>query len=334
MSEGGGLARLALMQLERAARLGASQTDLLLEAGITEAQLADPDARIPLSAIARLWRATTARLPDPVLGLRLGGDARVRELGLVGYTMAFSRNVEAALRRLSRYSRIVSDALVVMIETAPGASWIRLDVQPALRAYRPAADARLAAVLSVCRELTGTPITPLSVQLPYRKPTDTRAYEDFFRAPVEFGALTTGFLLSEDNLARPVVASDESLTGYLERLAGQVLATLDSERTVRDAVRRALSSGLSEGVPDVADVARSLGMSARTLQRRLRSEGTTFAAVLADLRHELAQPLLRDGGLGVSEVAFLMGYEDTRSFHRSFHRRTGLSPRAYRRLHR
>ena len=332
--DGRGLARLALMQLEHTTRLGVPKGELLREAGITEAQLTDPDGRIPLAAIARLWRATTSRLPDPLLGLRLGADARVRDLGLVGYTMAYSRNVESALRRLSRYSRIVSDALVLHIDAGREASWVRIDVQPALRAYRPAADARLAAALAMCREITGKSIAPLSVQFPYRKPPDTGPYEEFFRAPVEFGALATAFLLRAEDLARPVLAGDESLTGYLEQLAADVLTTLGNERTARDTVRRVLSSELSEGVPDLDAVARSLGMSARTLQRRLRAEGTSFAAVLSDLRHELAQPLLRDGGLAVSEVAFLMGYEDTRSFQRSFHRRTGLSPRAYRRQHR
>jgi AraC-like DNA-binding protein len=332
--EGRALARLALVQLKHTARFGVPQSELLREAGITEAQLSDPDSRIPLAAIARLWRATTARLSDPLLGLRFGADARVRDLGLVGYTMAYSRNVESALRRLSRYSRIMSDALVVHIDGGREASWVRLDVQPALRAYRPAADARLAAALAMCREITGAPIAPLSVQFPYKQPPDTHAYEEFFRAPVEFGALATAFLLDAQDLARPVLAGDESLTTYLEQLAADVLTTLRNERTARDAVRRVLSSELSEGVPDLEAVARALGMSARTLQRRLRAEGTSFAAVLGDLRHELAQPLLRDGGLGVSEVAFLMGYEDTRSFQRSFQRRTGLSPRAYRRLHR
>jgi len=322
------------MHLERTSRLGVPTSDLLKEAGLTAAQLADPDARIPLAAISRLWRATTSRLPEPALGLRLGADVCPREFGLVGYTMAFSRTLGSALNRFARYSRIVSDALVVHLESSDDATWVRLDVQAALRAYRQAADARLAALLSVCRQLAGPSIGPLGVQLPYRRPADTREYERFFRAPLEFGALGTAFLLRQVDLARPVASSDESLTGYLERLAAQVLTTLGEEHTVRERVRRALWSELSEGVPDQARVARSLGLSARTLQRRLREEGTTFAAVLADLRHDLAQPLLLDGQLAVSEVAFLIGYEDAGSFHRAFRRRTGVSPRAYRRLHR
>jgi AraC-like DNA-binding protein len=71
-------------------------------------------------------------------------------------------------------------------------------------------------------------------------------------------------------------------------------------------------------------------MSDRTLQRRLRQEATPFAALLADLRREMAPSLLRDGRLAVSEVAFLLGYEDPSAFARAFHRWFGRSPRAYR----
>lgn len=330
MNEPSGLARLALMPLDRAAQRGVSRDTLLHEAKLDERQVRDPDSRIPLAAVARLWRVVASHSPDPAIGLRLGADARVREFGLVGYTMAFSSTLGSALRRLAHYSRIVSDALVVSLEPAGEATWLRLDVQPALRAFRPTVDARLAAVLAACREITGAPIAPLTVQLPYRRPPEVKDYETFFTAPLEFGALTTAFLLRNEDLARPIAVADTTLTGYLDRLADQTLAKLGSERTVRAQVRRVLWSELAEAVPHLDGVAKVLGKSARTLQRQLREEQTTFAAVLAELRRELAPSLLRDGRLAVSEVAFLLGYEDPSAFQRAFRRWFGQSPRAFR----
>jgi AraC-like DNA-binding protein len=326
-----GLARLALLHLEGSARFGLSRAQLLRAAGLREEQLRDPDARIPLSAVERIWRATIARSPDPVLGLRLGARVRTRQLGLVGYTLVFSHTLGAALERLARYSHIVSDALVVELGGDADATWVRLDVQPALRALRAAADARLAAIVAMCRELVGAPIAPLAVQFPYRRPDEVAEYQKFFRAPLEFGALATAFLLTREDIARPVVWSDEALTGYLERLAKQALHDLGAERTIGDQVRRVLWRELSEGVPDLSRAARWLGMSPRTLQRRLHEEKTTFAAVLAELRRDLAPPLLRDGRLAVSEVAFLLGYEDVTSFQRAFREWFDVSPRAFRR---
>ena len=102
--------------------------------------------------------------------------------------------------------------------------------------------------------------------------------------------------------------ADKTLVGYLDTLADQKLASVGSERTLRKRVHRALWAELSERSPALGDVARSLGVSARTLQRQLRQEGTTFAKLLAELRREMAPTLLRDGRHGVSEVAFLLGY--------------------------
>jgi AraC-like DNA-binding protein len=245
--------------------------------------------------------------------------------------MAYSGTVEAALTRLARYDRIVAESLVVHLDAGAGGTWVRVDAEPALQAFRPAADARLAALLSVCREIAGAPLAPLTVQLPYRRPSDVKDYEKFFRAPLEFGAPATALLLGQDDLARPVSSSDEVLTGYLDQLAQQLLTGLGAEHTIRDRVRRLLWSSLSDGVPDLDEVARRLGMSPRTLQRRLRDEGTTFAAVLRGIRQDMAPPLLRDGRLAVSEVAFLLGYEDPGSFQRAFRRWAGRSPRAFRR---
>src|SRR5262245_38858195 len=239
--------------------------------------------------------------------------------------MALSPTVAAALQRL------LSDALVVALAAEAEATWVRLDVEPALRAFRPAADFRLAALLALCREIAAAPIAPLTVQLPYRRPEDVREYERFYRAPLEFGALATAVLLRNDDLARPVVGADATMTGYLDQLAAQLLAALGGQDSLRDQVRRLLWSALSAGVPDVEVVGRGLGMSPLTLQRRLREEGTTFRTVLTQLRHDLARPLLGDGRLAVAEVAFLLGYEDPSAFQRAFRRWSGRSPRAFRR---
>ena len=319
------------MHLERATRFGVPRAELLREARLTEEQLGDPDARVPRSAIIRLWHAVASRVPDSAFGLQYGAEFRLREFGLVGYTMGFSRTVGAALERLVRYDRILSETLAVTLEAEDDATWVRVDVEAALRSFRPAADFRLAALLSGCRELAAAALVPLTVQLPYRRPPDVREYERFYRGPLEFGALATALLLRNDDLARPVRVADETLTRYLDRLAEQTLTALGGATTLQTRVRRVLFAELSEGVPTVDRVGRVLGLSARRLQRGLRLEGTTFAAVLTQLRHDMAGPLLRDGQLAVAEVAFLLGYQDPSAFQRAFRRWAGSSPRAYRR---
>jgi AraC-like DNA-binding protein len=325
-----GLVRLVLVQLDKLGELGLARNLLLREAKIDESQLRDPDGRIPLDAVTRLWHAAASHVTDPAFGLRIGADTSVREWGLVGYAVAYSATLGSALHRFAHYSRVMSDALVVRIDTERDAAWVRLDVQPALRAFRPAVDARLGALLSACREMLGAPVTPLLVQLSYRQPADVKDYERFFGAPLEFGSLSSSFLLRSEDLARRLAVADKTLVGYLDTLADQKLASIGTERSLRERVRRALWSELSERTPTLEAVARSLGVSARTLQRQLRQEGVTFAKLLAELRREMAPSLLRDGQNSVSEVAFLLGYEDPSAFRRAFQRWFGRSPRSFR----
>jgi AraC-like DNA-binding protein len=326
-----GLARMALMVLERTTRFGLLRDELLREARLNETQLRDPDGRIPVGAIERLWRAIATRATDPTIGLRLGKDVRVREFGLVGYAMACSKTLGAALRRLDRYDRIVSDTLNVEIDIVPEAACVRIDVQPQLRALRPAADARVAAMVAVFREIAATPIELLSVRLPYRKPRHVTEYEQFFRAPIEFGALTAAVLVRTKDLETPITQCDETLAGYLDRLAEHLLTPAESDQTVRGQMRRILWSELQDGVPTLETLARRLGMSGRTLQRRLRDESTSYQGALIEFRRDAAPALLRDGRLAVSEVAFLLGYEDPSSFQRAFRQAFGVSPRDFRR---
>ena len=330
MKQQSGLVRLILVQLDKLSHMGLSRDVLLREAKIDERQLRDPDGRIPLDAVERVWHVAASHVTDPAFGLRIGAETSVREWGLVGYAAAHSSTLGSALNRFAHYSRVVSDALVVRIDTEREAAWVRLDVQPALLAYRPAVDVRLAALLAACREMVGAPVTPLLVQLSYKRPADVKEYERFFGAPLEFGALASAFLLRSEDLARRLALADKTLVGYLDTLADQKLAGIGVENSLRDRVHRALWAELSERTPTLEAVARTLGMSARTLQRQLRQEGTTFANLLTDLRREMAPGLLRDGRHGVAEVAFLLGYEDPSAFRRAFHRWFGRSPRAFR----
>jgi len=325
-----GLVRLVLVQLDKLGEMGLARDVLLREAKVDERQLSDPDGRISLDAVTRLWHIAASHVADPAFGLRLGAETSVRDWGLVGYAVAYSSTLGSGLNRFAHYSRVVSDALVVRIDAERDAAWVRLDVQPALRAFRPAVDARLSALLAACREMTAAPVTPLLVQFSYKQPGDVKEYERFFAAPLEFGALASSFLLRSEDLARRLAMADKTLVGYLETLADQKLASLGAEHSLRERVHRALWAELSERTPTLEAVARTLGLSARTLQRQLRQEGTTFAKLLTDLRREMAPALLRDGRYGVSEVAFLLGYEDPSAFRRAFHRWFARSPRSFR----
>ena len=129
-----------------------------------------------------------------------------------------------------------------------------------------------------------------------------------------------------------VINAETKLAEYLDRLAEQELATLPRHDTYALRTGRAIWKDLSEGQPSLETVASELGVSSRTLQRRLREENTSFAQVVEALRKQIAPTLLSDESLAIYEIAYLLGYADPSAFFRAFRRWHGRSPAAHRQL--
>jgi AraC-like DNA-binding protein len=327
-----GLARIPIGLIDKAARrYGLDREELIRLAGLTPTELDDPDSRVSLAKIWTLWRVVIDKAPDPWLGLHLGAETAVRELGLVGYAAYHSQTLHAAFERVARYSRIVNEALVAHMIDHEDRGSFAVDKAPRLDALRHPIDGRLASVWAVARELTGVDVTPLEVRFPYPRPADTSELARVFGCSMQFDQPESMIVFSRTDLDREVVHADETLSGYLDKLAIDSLKTLDEDVSFRQRVRRAIWSELSGGKPSVRQIARKLGVSPRTLQRRLEEERTSFAAELDGLRHEAASSLLEDRSLAVYEIAFLLGYSEPSTFYRAFRRWKRISPQEFRR---
>ena len=327
-----GLARFPLAILDFAEELGLDRAELMLVANLGEEDLHDPDARVPMRVVWSLWEEVIRRAPDRPLGMMFGRDASARELGLVGYTMYHSDSLQRAIERLIRYSHILADAIQFRLVAAERTVQIVLDNEPEARALRHPVDSRLAAILAVSREITSTEIVPVEVCFCYPEPSATAAHREFFRAPLSFGQPDSMLVLRERDLKLPVKSADETLSGYLDQLADELLQSATPRGSFVERVQRAVWSKLSGGQPTLRRMAQVLGVSVRTLQRRLGEEGTTFAAVLDGLRRHMSVRLLNNRELAVYEVAYLLGYSEPSTFFRAFRRWHGIPPAEYRKL--
>jgi AraC-like DNA-binding protein len=329
--EPSGLARIPLIVLDRAPEFGLNRQTLMHDAGLTEAELDDPDARVPIRKVWRLWRAAAERAGDPWLPVRVAGSTPLRSYGLVGYTMSNSATVRRALERLARYSRIMTEAIRVRFVPTDAGAKVVIDAgmvdndDP-----RSGPDTRHAFLLSAVRELTREEVVPLEVRLPYPRPDDADELGRLLRAPLVFDPPNAAVTFSREQLELPVRGADETLGGYLEQFSSRLLRDLPNPESFQDQVRRAMWSMLGDGSPALRTVAAKLAVSPRTLQRRLREEGTSYGELLDALRQEFAIRLLRERKLAVYEIAFLLGYAEPSTFHRAFRRWTGSSPQQYR----
>jgi AraC-like DNA-binding protein len=327
-----GLARHQRRLVGEAEALGLDRGRLLEAGELTEAELIDPDARIPVIKRWRLWSYISSQVIDPDLGLRFGSTLGVRQFGLVGYTMLHSRTLHQAFGRMVRYGRILSDlASDLALEEDDGA-WrlTNLRPMPAFNHLRQPVDESFAAIVAIARQITGEKITPRQVDFPYRRPASVEALRSYFRADLRFATPVGSIVINDRDMRLPLTAADEDLTGYLDQLAGQRLDELSREETFLGRVRRAIWQGLSDGQPTLTEVATELNVSPRTLQRRLNEEEVSFTEMVDSIRREMAPILLQDRHMAVYEIAYLLGYGEPSTFFRAFRRWHGQSPREYR----
>jgi AraC-like DNA-binding protein len=180
------------------------------------------------------------------------------------------------------------------------------------------------------RAVTGIEWSPLEVRFGHAAPRDAGDHERFFRAPVRFRMGENAFTLAAELLALPCTRADAALAALLDRYAAERIARAPGAGRLADRVHALLEAGLRSGEVSATSLARRLGMSVRSLNRLLATEGTSYQKALDSLRHELAARQLSDPGTPVSEVAFQLGFSDLSSFYRAFRRWTGTTPAEFR----
>lgn len=318
--------------LSAAAALGLDRDALIAEAGLDPAVLADPDGRTPLAAHFRLWEIISRR----PIGLELGARMGLSGMGVVGYAMQHGATVAEALAWQQRYRAVLHPDVVPAIErrAGEGGAGERLvfarPVSAPFAKLREPVEAQAAAIVTVMQTLTGKPLRPVSVALPLPRPADPSRQEQFFACPVAWATPRLEVAFDAAVLSWPLPRSDAQLFGYLAKRAELLHAALPDESTWSDRVRLEIGACLVHGEPRLADIAKRLGASERTLHRRLDAEDTKFATLLDDARRERALLLLDDRSLTVGELAFLLGYSEPAAFIRAFKRWTGETPTTYR----
>ncbi len=320
----GGLSRLAIARLKSA---GVPVTPLLKRVGLTPELIADPKERLSVrSQIAFLAEAAKA-LKDDCIGFTLARDFDLRELGLLYYVMASSVTLGEALKRLARYSNVTNQALVFRYQDG-NRLIISLRYSGVPRhSDRHQIEFCMFAVLRICRMLTGQNLVPQHFMIAHHRSWGTSEMGRFAGTKVHFGADKDEFALNVDARELPLIHSDGYLNDLLLKYCESTLAHRRSDMShLRTQVENAISSLLPHGRVFVEDVARRLGMSERTLARRLSDEGLNFTEILQHLRRDLAIRYLDDRKLHVSKIAWLLGFHEVGAFTNAFKRWTGKAP--------
>lgn len=297
--------------------------------GVDPGLISRPNVRIPSVRIHRLWRLAEEATKDPLLGLRAGSVARPGTFHALGLGIVSSTSVLAALKRIERYSGIVSTNGRFILFEQDG--FLVLEARPTIHSVQPAEPWLDAIVVALCRLLTicaGQAATPVKVRLKQGSPGHPEDYVKVLHCPVEFYAERVALVFDPKLAAQRVHSGNAELAAEADRMANRYLETL-APASVSARVRGLLVKAMLAGEVDQDGIARALNQSPSTLQRRLRREGTSYQTLLDATRRELALEYLREGQHSIADVAFLLGFADQSNFTRAFRRWTGKTPRQY-----
>jgi AraC-like DNA-binding protein len=325
----GGIARAAYA---RAIKAKLDVRPLLARSSLTVEQAATPNARMPVKNQITFLNLVADALQDQFLGIRLGQDIDLRELGFLYYVLASSENLGDALRRVARYSAIHNEGVHITYSEGKDISVTCNYVGVPRTGDRHQIEFIVTILLRTCRQLVGRHLSPSRIRFVHRRGELPSKLVAFFSCKTHFGSQVDELSFPRPAGRANVTHADPFLNSLLVKYHEEIISTRHRQSSEwRLNVENAIVPLLPHGQAQVAQVARRLGVSRRTLARRLESEGLTFLEILDGLRLDLANRYLRESALPISEVAWLLGYKETSAFDHAFKRWTGQTPKQMRR---
>jgi len=328
-----------LMGLPRLlAEHGLDADAVIRECGCDPALFTNPENTIDFAAVGRLLAHAAAVTGDPYPGLALGCRLGLGVLGVLGEALRVAPDLGTALRTLILHFHLHDRGAVPSLwESKEHALFGYTLFCPEAPGIAHIYDAAMAISRNVLSELMGKEWKISEVHLFRDPPADMEPFRRSFRARLRFGAERAAIVFPAADLERPLPHADPAAytkaLRVLENLEGSSGAGLLKNK-VRRLLHRMFITGSCPGGIDLQGIAKLFAVHPRTLNRRLRAEGATFTALLAETRYEVARQLLRDTHLQIADIAFTLGYAESASFNHAFRRWSGITATAWRSSHR
>jgi len=319
---------MARLACARAKAAGIALAPLLRKANLTLQQIDDSRLRLAARDQIQLLNLIADAMGDDLLGAHLAAQCDLREMGLIYYVLASSETVLDALRRAVRYAVLANEGALHHCAVGRQIRMTFKFVGVSRHLDRHQSEFWMVLMVRVLRQLTGLRVRARRVRLVHVRDQTPEELASFFGDDIRFGSSLDEISFAATIGSAGVVSADpylnRLLVAYYEDALGQRRAGRGSFRAL---VENAIVPLLPHAEVRIAEVARRLGLSQRTLARRLNDEGLTFSALLARLRHDLADRYLADGDSSISQIAWLLGYQEVSAFSKAYKRWTGKAPR-------
>lgn len=305
---------------------------LLRRNGLSRAMLGNPEQMLPARPVIRLLEESAAASSCPTFGLRMVERRGLADLGMVSLLIAHQSTLRDALSVLTQFRNRINTNLALRIEEYDELVMLRENFvfDPPMPS-RQADDLALGVLEQMCRAVLGSRWKPIAICLPYDRPAleELRVFQRMFSSPVEFNAEFEGILLNRSDLELPNPRSDAALAQHARNLVNAIIDP--GERSVVQEVEQAIQILLPSGRASIGSVADSLGMTVRTLQRRLDEDGEQFSELLDRVRVREMNRHLGQRRLRLTDIADLLGYSSLSAFSNWYRGRFNESPSEARR---
>ncbi|HEY0122279.1 MAG TPA: AraC family transcriptional regulator ligand-binding domain-containing protein [Rhizobium sp.] len=309
---------------------GIKTSDILRLAKIPQHYIHSQDVLFSTDEMFRCWKAVETLATAPAVGIEIARAMASTILPPIFVAAQHSRNFQDAIAGLVEFKR---RHMAVFYERTELDGTLQMSISlPFATEPTPAVviDLAFGAIVEMGRLGTGHDIRPVRVELA-RPGRAAKAHEDFFGAPIRYDAPCDLLVLSTDDTRRTFCSHNPEL---LEVLVPAIHAAHEIprvQRSIKAQVKSAIRLRLPRGRPSVTEIAADLNTHERTLQRRIRHDGTSFRALLSEARQEAIRNLVSKGDFQIDEVPTLLGYSDTSSFYRAFRNWEGITPAVWRR---
>lgn len=311
---------------------GSNFSSLLERSEIHPDAVGDPEVSIGLRNFMRFWEEFSSSTNETDIGAHFGLQFDPRDLGLLGYVFYNCPNLRSALKELSRLFPIHQENSLLTFRNDVGQCGVEYQVLGS-RADEIRQDAELSVgmIVQFCRAFLGPTWAPEEVHFQHNKPQRWRTKEAKFKAPIYFGQPTNGVYFSEKELSSINPNADPGLLKLLGPIVDKRLESLQSQISLVDKVRHQIDLQIFDENISLQSVSRSLGVSFRTLQRRLGDEELSFSDLVDDARCRKSLDIISNSSVSITEASYQLGYSDSSAFARAFKRWHGATPRDFRR---
>ncbi len=308
--------------------LGFSEEQVLQGTGLSRKMLETPDEMVPTDKLVKILDNGISLTGDDLVPLRWAQNRRFASLGLIGYLGRTSADVRTVMLNVTRFSKVISESINIdtsELDSAGLFKW-RFDVGSSIDTGI-LIEVQTTQFISGINALVPRTMVPKSVTFRHHRSKHAADVQKLLGCPVKYGGRWNAIEVHLADLDLPLTTSDENLHKVLLRHAEMVLEQQPHNRSsIEIEVERAIADCMAVGHTSANHVARELGMSSRTLARRLGEAGTSYQEVLSNFRKALAERYLKKSNMSQSEIAYLLGYSDVSSFASAFKRWTGQSP--------